>query len=201
MSEPAFWISYCLLWVVVIGQTAVLLAFVWHYGNVLLNAPAGRVTQGPPEGRPLPRKLSLALEDRGVPIGRPDTPAKLLLFVMTTTCGPCRQARDTLCQSPEILSVKGVEIITVCWGSGAQVDEFSSPLPRSVRVIADPDGRLGDAFRLSAFPFAVLIDSTGLVRAKGMPAAREHFLALLENVPGMSVGSGPAEYAATADLA
>ena len=75
--------------------------------------------------------------------------------------------------------LQGVEIVIVCRGPERQVVEYATTLPSTVRVIRDPDGKLGASFRVTGFPFAVLIDQKGLVRSKGMPAQHEHFVSLL----------------------
>jgi hypothetical protein len=158
MSQ-AFWISYGLLWVVVIGQLAVLVALFQHVGNTFMQSRQGRAAQGPQLRAPSPNALLVDLEDRQV-----ETPARTpqAVFFASTNCVPCARLRDYLSRLRPT-----VEVIVICQGPEDLVRQWGASLPPQCHLVADPDGKLTISFGVGLTPFGFSIVD-GVVQWKGL---------------------------------
>jgi hypothetical protein len=167
MTTP-YLISYILLWVLVAGLFAGLLALYHHFGEMYLSSPKGRSEQGPDEGSLLKPMQATAVDGTAVvyPVDRPT----LLMFV-STTCDVCKGVRAAL---PEVVAAHpDVAFAVVCAGQPAMVKAWAADVAGLVPVIADPRSKLSQAYNVDLTPFAIAVGADGLVRARGLANTKD----------------------------
>ena len=173
MPDP-YLISHILLWGVVVVLAIAVFALYQHFGEMYLNSPAGREGQGPALDEPLPRAHARDLE--GEPVELPAATETLLTF-MEVDCKLCRELRGALVEFAERRA--STTAIAVVGGAAREVAEFATRLDGSVRVVADARGRLTTRYGVGAFPFAVVVDRSGIVRRKAIVNTRAGLEALV----------------------
>lgn len=166
MSGPLL-ASYIFLWILVVVLAVAVFALYQHFGQMYLNSELGRNDQGPPIGEQLPRMV--AVDVRGTPIDLPRGANTLLAF-MEVDCKLCGELRPALIsfanEKPE------VDVVAVVAGRAAEVEKFGRTLSEHVSVVADPAGRLTTRFGVGAFPFAMRVDNSGIVKLKALVNGR-----------------------------
>ncbi len=176
----ALLISNVLLWLVVMGLVAVVVALVRQVGVLHERvAPAGALLgrDGPRIGAPAPQ---LTIPDwSGTPLtvggAQPDNTGTLLLFV-SPTCPVCA---TILPIAESIARAERMQMLLASDGPRSEHEAF-------VRAHAVAEHRyvlsteLGLAYHVGKLPYAVLIDSAGILRAKGLVNTREHLESLFE---------------------
>lgn len=175
-------VSNVLLWVAVIALAAVVLALVRQIGVLHERvAPAGALMTGggPRVGEPAPRFVGEDLFGRTVELGSADdSGASTLLLFVSPDCPVCKA----------LLPV--VRSIAVQEGPRLRVVLASDGPLEAQRRFAEEHGlrafpylvstELGLAHQVAKLPHAVLIDASGIVRAKGLVNTREHLESLFE---------------------
>ena len=143
-------------------------------------APAGALTtsDGPEIGKAAPRLALRDIFDRDQSIGGPSPQAVLLLFV-SPRCPICKELL------PVARSLARRESLRLLFASdGGRLEDHAE-------YIADQDlkeypyllsAELGMSFGASKLPFAVLIDSEGILRGRGLVNSREHLESLVESM-------------------
>jgi thiol-disulfide isomerase/thioredoxin len=156
MSE-ALIISQIALWVLLLVMAGIQLALFRQIGVIHERiAPMGALTldKGPKEGESSPLFDLLDIRKRRVKIGGANPSGKsALVFFLSPTCPVCKK------MIPILKSAARTE-------SG-----------RLEIVLASDE--LGMTFRVGKLPYAVLIDESGVVRAKGLINTREHLESLI----------------------
>jgi methylamine dehydrogenase accessory protein MauD len=174
MSQ-ALLISHVLLWVLVVALALVILALVRQLGVLHERiAPAGAllVGGGPKVGEQAP-ELEL-LDLRGRPVRLADGPT-LLLFV-SPTCPVCKELLPT---ARRVASEEGLALVLASDGGVAEHTAFVEreelqDLPYVLSM------ELGLAYQVGKLPYAVLVESDGVIRARGLVNTREHLESLTE---------------------
>jgi methylamine dehydrogenase accessory protein MauD len=179
----ALLISQAVLWVLVLGLALLVLALLRQIGVLHERiAPMGALTldHGPKEGEPSPRFDIPDLLGRGtVRIGGPrDNGHSLLLMFVAPGCPVCKKLL------PIIKSVAHSEsdwLDTVLASDGDVDDQRrfinDHKLDRFPYVLS---GELGMTYRIGKLPYGLLIDGSGVVRAKGLINTREHLESLIQ---------------------
>ena len=181
MSD-ALVVSNVLLWIAVLGLAVVVFALVRQIGVLHERvAPAGALMMGggPKVGELAPRFAGEDLFGRRVELGGADAAgASTLLLFVSSSCPVCR----TLL--PVVRSIATQE------GPRLRVVLASDGDPQEQRRFAEEHGlrafpyvvstELGLAHQVAKLPHAVLIDASGVVRAKGLVNTREHLESLFE---------------------
>jgi methylamine dehydrogenase accessory protein MauD len=180
--NEALWISNVLLWLALVALAALVLALLRQIG--LLHeriAPAGALVgrEGPRPGEQAP---VLEVEDwsgASLRIGGSDAEGRdTFLFFVSPTCPVCKSLL------PLVGSVCAAEdgqlrLVVASDGPrdehGAFVD--AQHLDRGHYVLSTP---LGLAYQVGRLPYAVLIDASGVLRARGLVNSREHLESLFE---------------------
>ena len=123
---------------------------------------------------------------RALAIGDPrDDRRATLLFFLSPTCTVCKTLLPAL-QSLRRHEAHRLDVVLASDGDPAEHMRFVS----DQKLFAMPyvlSPALGVAFGVSKLPFAALIDSDGLLRARGLVNTREHLESLIE---AMELGVG-----------
>lgn len=175
-------VSNVTLWVVVVALALALLAVVRQLGVLHERiAPVGALmlANGLKVGESAPRVETRDLEGRSLTLGaaRAEERATLLVFV-SPTCPVCKALLPILKSS--LASERGwLDIILASDGEIAGQREFVrvQRLGEFPYIVSAP---LGIAYQVSRLPFAALIDSQGVLRARGIVNSREHLESLFE---------------------
>ena len=175
-------ISNVVLWVLVIGLAAVVLALARQVGVLHERiAPVGALmlNRGLTVGEPAPVVEVADLEGRAHRVGSPraDGRSTLLLFV-SPTCPVCKTLLPAV-KSSRRDERSWMDVILASDGDSAEQREFvrSQGLEGIPYVVS---AALGLAYQVSRLPFAALLDERGVLRARGLVNSREHLESLFE---------------------
>jgi methylamine dehydrogenase accessory protein MauD len=187
MTE-ALVISNLLLWGVVLALLVAVIALARQVGILYERvAPMGALTldSGPAVGAAAPALSLRALDGRAVELGLPSR-ASTLLFFLSPTCPVCKKLLPIL-RSIRDAEGKWLDVVLASDGDLAEHQAFVAR-----QGLADfpyvLSRELGMEFRVGKLPYAVLVDETGHVRAKGLVNSREQIESLF-NASELGVGS------------
>jgi len=140
-------------------------------------APMGALMldAGPAVGDAAPRFTLEALDGRVVEVGNAG-PQSSLLFFLSPTCPVCKKLLPIL-KSSARSEQSWLRILLASDGERSAQEKFyrQSKLTEFPYVLS---AELGLAFKVSRLPYAVLLDDTGKVRAKGLINSREQLESL-----------------------
>jgi methylamine dehydrogenase accessory protein MauD len=178
----ALLVSNVVLWVVVVLLAGVVAALVRQIGVLYERvAPAGAlmVGRGPAVGEaaPVVRVEDLAGTARDVGGPRPEGRSTLLFF-LSPTCPVCKALLPAL-RSVARHEGHWLDVVLASDGPRAEHEVFV----RDQHLGAFPyvlSPALGIAYKVGKLPYAVLLDSAGTVRSKGLVNTREHLESLFE---------------------
>jgi methylamine dehydrogenase accessory protein MauD len=178
-------VSHLLLWVIVVILCIVVFALLRQIGVLHERVfPAGALlpNRGPQAGDPAPVKQLVAFDDTRITLG--DGSKSTLLLFVSPTCPVCKTLLPIVASVEKTERAKHpLQVILASDGHSAQEQrqhlEFldTHRLDKSRYVVSKP---LGLAFVVEKLPFATLIDSAGVIRAKGLVNSREHLESLFE---------------------
>jgi len=181
MTE-ALLISQIALWVLLLVMAGLQVALLRQIGVIHERiAPMGALTldKGPKEGESSPLFDLLDLRKRHVKIGGANASGKsALIFFLSPSCPVCKKMLPILKSSARtesnwldiILASDGAAVEHERFVSGQGLGDFSYVLSQE----------LGMTYRVGKLPYAVLIDETGVIRAKGLINTREHLESLIQ---------------------
>jgi len=141
-------------------------------------APMGAMTsdEGPAVGEMAPMLWVATLAGDRIAVGGASARgrSRLLLFV-SPTCPVCKKLLPIACS---FANAERVDVLLVGDGDEAEqqamVQQFGL---ESLPYVNSP--QVGMTFRVGKLPYAVLLDSEGIIRAKGLVNNREHLESLL----------------------
>lgn len=172
-------VSNIVLWVVVCVLGLIVVALTRQIG--LLHeriAPVGAlaVERGPSVGDQVLDLIVESLAGQRIEIAAAGK--KTLLFFLSPTCPVCATLLPTLQRMVRAQSEE-TRLLYASDGQRAEHEAFckTKGLPQSDYVLSR---ELGMHFEVSKLPYAVLIDATGTIRAKGLVNTREHVESLFE---------------------
>jgi methylamine dehydrogenase accessory protein MauD len=170
---PAGWaVATVVLWVAVIALAVVVLGILRQITPVLERAAAhpgamGPGHQGPPVGDPVPhfsaRDTAGEVVDEQSLRGQP----ALLLF-LSIGCAPCEQLAAEIRRTD--LGALASQLIIVTRPDGPRV----LGIPAGLRVITESSEEVTGPLAVLGLPFAIAIDSTGIVKGAQVPNTVEH---------------------------
>jgi methylamine dehydrogenase accessory protein MauD len=175
-------ISNIVLWVVVICLVLVLFALTRQLGVLHERiAPAGAlmINRGPAIGESVTALDVVDLEGRELHIGgaRADGKSTLLLFV-SPTCPVCKTLLPVI-RSSRHQERDWLDVILASDGDPAEHRQFVlEEQLRDFAYVVSPS--LGLSYQVNRLPFAALLDSGGILRARGLVNSREHLESLFE---------------------
>jgi methylamine dehydrogenase accessory protein MauD len=170
---PTGWaVAIVVLWVAVIALAVVMLGILRQITPVLERAAAHSQgmepgIHGPPVGDPVPhfsaRDTAGELVDDQTLRGQP----ALLLF-LSIGCGPCEQLAAEIRQAD--LGALARQLIIVTPPDGPRI----LGIPVGLRVVTESSDEMTGPLAVNGLPFAVAIDSTGIVKKTQVPNTVEH---------------------------
>ncbi len=177
MTE-ALMVSNAVLWVLVLALLVVVFALARQIGILYERvAPMGALIldSGPKVGEAAPRFDLPALDGRTLSVGAAGERSQLLFF-LSPTCPVCKKLL------PILKSIAAAESawLRIAFASDGEAEEHQS-FYRRAGLVAYPyvlSTELGMGFRVGKLPYAVLIDESGRVRAKGLVNSREQLESL-----------------------
>ncbi|KVL52749.1 methylamine dehydrogenase accessory protein MauD [Burkholderia territorii] len=182
MMQTALTISTALLWVAVLALGAICLALVRQIGILyerIMPAGALMIDKGPAVGAIAPTFELTDIRGSQVKVGGIDASGKAtLLFFLSPTCPVCKKLLPLL---PSLQASESTPV-NIVLASDGDLDEHTRfvqkhDLARFPYVLSQ---ELGLAYQIGKLPYAVLLDDTGTVRAKGLVNTREHLESLFE---------------------
>jgi methylamine dehydrogenase accessory protein MauD len=178
----ALLVSNILLWFVVLGLIALVVALTRQIGVLYERvAPVGALAfqKGPAVGEPAPEMTLATLRGSTLEIGGEDAEARrTLLFFLSSTCPVCKTLLPTL----QRMAGQERPAPRLVYASDGEASEYLAFAKQHGLASGDfvLSHDLGLRFEVSKLPYAVLIDATGIVRAKGIVNTREHLESLFE---------------------
>jgi methylamine dehydrogenase accessory protein MauD len=176
----ALLISNILLWILLVAMACVILALVRQIGVLYERvAPAGAlmVGSGPKVGEAAPIVTVTDLSDRLGGVGG-ERNRSTLLFFLSPTCPVCKTLLPVL-KSVGRSEHKWLDIALASDGARTDHEAFV----REHGLGGFPyllSAELGIAYRVAKLPYAMLIDSAGVIRSAGLVNTREHLESLFE---------------------
>jgi methylamine dehydrogenase accessory protein MauD len=175
-------ISQIALWVLLLVMAGLQLALLRQIGVIHERiAPMGALTldHGPKEGEASPIFDLLDLGKRRITIGGENAGGKSsLVFFLSPSCPVCKKMLPIL-KSAARTESRWLEIVLASDGEPSEAERFVSVqgLGEFPYILSQ---ELGMRYRVGKLPYAVLIDETGVVRAKGLINTREHLESLIQ---------------------
>ena len=175
-------ISQIALWVLLLVMAGLQLALLRQIGVIHERiAPMGALTldHGPREGEASPIFDLVDLDKRRVTIGGENAGGKSsLVFFLSPSCPVCKKMLPIL-KSAARTESRWLEIVLASDGEPSEAERFVSVqgLGEFPYILSQ---ELGMRYRVGKLPYAVLIDETGVVRAKGLINTREHLESLIQ---------------------
>ena len=173
--------SYGLLWLIVLVLIALVAALTRQIGLLHTRiAPVGALmtNSGPKLGELAPALVLESLTGGSVSVGGQRDHAQLILFV-SPTCPVCKSL------VPAAISLAGHERkrLDLVFASDGGDPEGHRQYLSNMHIDQHPyvvSMDLGMRFEVGKLPYAVLIDSEGVLRSKGLVNSREHLESLVE---------------------
>ena len=174
-------ISQILLWALVLSMALMMLALLRQVGVLHERiAPMGALTldRGPKEGEAAPQFEVKDLR-RGTPLhlGGPRGRSTLLFF-LSPTCPVCKKLL-AIVKSIQQAENSWLDVVLASDGEPVEHERF-------IRVQHLEDfpyvlsADVGMTYRIGKLPYGVMIDDSGVIRAKGLLNTREHLESLIE---------------------
>ena len=178
----ALLISNAVLWVAVVALSLVVLALARQIGVLHERvAPAGALTTrpGPAPGDAAPIIETTTLDGRSLRIGGASAQGRrTLLFFLSPTCPLCKTVLPSVLRVAAS-EVPPVDVVLASDGDrGDHVSYVESNRLEGLPYVLSTE--LGLTYGIGKLPYAVLIDASGVVRAKGLVNSREHVESLFE---------------------
>jgi len=178
MTLEVLSIAVVILGLLVIALLIVVLALARQVGVLFERvAPMGALItdSGPGIGESVPRMELTALDGRAISVGAAGHRSQLFFF-LSPDCPVCKRLLPVL-KSARRAEVGWLDVVLASDGEAGAHERFVRE-----RGLGDfpyvLSREFGMTFRVSRLPFAVLIDGTGLVRAKGLVNNREQLESL-----------------------
>jgi methylamine dehydrogenase accessory protein MauD len=175
-------ISQIALWVLLLIMAGLQFALLRQVGVIHERiAPMGALTldKGPKEGDLSPVFDLLGLDQSRIRIGGKNPRGKSsLIFFLSPSCPVCKKMLPILKSAARAESSR-LEILLASDGEPPEHERFvaAQSLEGFPYILSQ---ELGMTYRIGKLPYAVLIDETGVIRAKGLINTREHLESLIQ---------------------
>lgn len=158
----AFWLSFVLLWGIIVVQTVVLLEVLRQIGILrkrIGDEPAGLLVEGEglDRGSPAPSLVSAQTIQSALPANGTEKGSSLLVF-LTTRCESCRRLFPAINQFAA--NEANVNCIVVCSNPNPYPDEcsaFVNELGPEITLLFDPGQHLFRQYGVKRTPSATLV--------------------------------------------
>ena len=153
-----FWVSYALLWSVVLLLAAVVVTLARDRARSLPPTAAG-----PLEGTIVPNLVGTAMETDGEVVMDIARDGPLVVVFLAAACEPCWGVRGAVARVAGTRSGHA-RFVACCAGDRKSLGEFAAGLGESTLVVVDEPGRNARAWGVRRHPAAVGVDRRGSVR-------------------------------------
>ncbi len=177
-------VSNVVLWVLVVVLSCIVVALARQIGVLYERvAPAGALSlgRGPAVGEVAPLVRADDLTGRTHDIGGPrDDGRSTLVFFLSPSCPVCKQLLPAV-RSAARREQQWLDVLLASDGPREEHEAFADEhgLDPASYVLS---AALGVTHQVAKLPYAVLLDGSGVVRAKGLVNSREHLESLFEAV-------------------
>jgi hypothetical protein len=161
--NPLFLATYVALWILTATLCLAVVLIYRHFGRQLLETEQRKAGFGPK----LNEKLNLTLDcvdGRSVAIGNGEDAGHVVVFT-APNCSACSRIQPVLREVLQGNSAK--DLVLVHHRDSASARDYVENMPGRVFAVADPGRELARLWHVAGTPFAVVIDSKGIVRSKG----------------------------------
>jgi AhpC/TSA family len=163
--SAAFYVSYGVLWVLVIVLSILLLLVYRHFGMMALGTIQGVQRDGIPVGDSAPDITATRPSGREVVL-RPGTSGPSLVVFASPDCEPCAIVLPYL--NNFVGRKSAPEVLTVVPGPAATAERMSEDYRLVYECFAEDGSGAFDAYRVRVTPFAFVVGADGRVLAKGL---------------------------------
>ncbi|WP_175921746.1 methylamine dehydrogenase accessory protein MauD [Burkholderia latens] len=182
MMQTALTVSTALLWLAVLALGAICVALVRQIGILyerIMPAGALMIDKGPAVGAIAPMFELTDIRGSHVTVGGIDASGNAtLLFFLSPTCPVCKKLLPLL---PSLQASESTRVNIVLASDGDLAEHARFAHKHDLALFPYVLSReLGLAYQIGKLPYAVLLDDTGTVRAKGLVNTREHLESLFE---------------------
>ncbi|SNR79536.1 methylamine dehydrogenase accessory protein MauD [Methylobacillus rhizosphaerae] len=172
--------SNVLLWGAFLALAALMLGVIRQIGLLHeRSAPLGAmmIDHGPDIGEKSPVFSLTTIDGAPVTVGRAVTPGRASLLMFTGPSCPICQKLLPIIRS--VAATENTDVILISDGTQAEHREFlrNHPLDGERYVVS---AEIGMRYQVSKVPYGVLLDSDGVIQAKGLCNTREHVESLFE---------------------
>jgi hypothetical protein len=166
------------LWLVVLMQGALMLLLYRQVGMLMLRGAEAIARDGPPIGRRLSNSSISALSAETIGAGtRPMSSSGTVILFARPNCGACRtlwsELRTFMMMRPDL----GYSVVFA--GDLRAATQYADEYRVPCGIVPDPRERLFGDLSIRVVPFAVVIDSSLVVRAKGLANNTSHLSILV----------------------
>jgi len=128
-------------------------------------AGCGTPTSHPLVGKPAPKFTATMLDGQPFDLAQHVGSDVIVLDFWATWCGPCRQSLPTLADVAKEYRDRGVRVFAIDLGETPdEVRAFLEHENLDLTVVMDPDGKIGEQYRVEGIPQTVLIGRDGTVK-------------------------------------
>jgi AhpC/TSA family len=163
--STAFYVSYGVLWVLVIVLSVLLLLVYRHFGMMALGTIQGVQRDGIPVGDAAP-DITATRPSGGETVLRPGSSGPALVVFASPDCEPCAVVLPYL--NNFVGRSSAPEVITVVPGPATTAERMSDEYRLIYECFAEDGSGAFDAYRVRVTPFAFVVGSDGRVLAKGL---------------------------------
>lgn len=175
--NPAWVVSYVLLWVLVLAMAAMILLLYRQLGEIYLGTREGRSREGLGIGKHAPSFTLSDLEGQRVVVPRP-TPT--LLVFGTPHCGPCRQLiPDLIAFTRE--TTPHLHVYFVAGEDPAENRTLANGVTLPFPILTQPKFSIAEQYEVKRSPFAFYIDENSIIRDKAVVNNLEQLQRLVVN--------------------
>lgn len=169
-----FLTTYVLLWVLVLAESVLLFVLLRQVGQVYLAQLPVSEREGVPVGKRLPDVTATMSTGTQTLLSLVTARSYTAVILVTPTCPICHGAIDALRETAAELPWLGATVLV----DGKALDAYSEVGTwGNLGLIT---GRAAQRLRVSATPFAFIVDNTALVVAKGVVNTTQDLHRLLE---------------------
>jgi hypothetical protein len=163
--STAFYVSYGVLWVLVIVLSVLLLLVYRHFGMMSLGTIQGVQRDGIPVGDTAPDITATSPSGREVVL-RPGASGPSLLVFASPECEPCAVVLPYL--NNFVGRESAPELITLVPGPATTAASMADDYRLIYECFAEDGSGAFDAYRVRVTPFAFVVGNDGRVLAKGL---------------------------------
>lgn len=150
-----FWISYALVWALLVFNTVIL--------GLLVKRLAGRMegaSVGLEVGAEVPAMAGKLIDGHDEVVLELSEQGPALVVFLATACAPCREVRGIVREVAEVREGEAT-VVVCCMGKEGEVRDFAGELGGRATVLADQNGEMAAAWRVFRQPTAMGVDEEG----------------------------------------